>query len=119
MGFLYCPSCGKEISELAVIPACPNCFHPFNAKVWRKTQEQKIALERARFAEENKKEEQSRTWQKQGRCPECGGELYWSIRKGEYNEHSGNYMDDYDEQYCKKYGCRHSKNGIPVKSERR
>jgi len=41
MGFLYCPICGKGVSDQAKIAACPNDFHPFNAAEWRRIDEQK------------------------------------------------------------------------------
>jgi len=34
MGFIYCPNCEKKVSDIAVLTACPECYHPFNAKKW-------------------------------------------------------------------------------------
>jgi predicted RNA-binding Zn-ribbon protein involved in translation (DUF1610 family) len=113
MGFLYCPSCGKEISEAAVIPACPNCYHPFDAKVWRETYEQKLSVENVRRAEEAKKRKQASVWKAQGLCPECGMTLEWLIA----DENIGIRYGDWEGRYCKTVGCKHSQNnrdGIPV-----
>jgi len=72
MGSLYCPNCSKAISELAVIPACPNCYHPFNARIWRETHEKK---QKEAEMEYQRKQEQSEIWKKKGRCEYCGGRL--------------------------------------------
>jgi len=120
MGFLYCPSCGKEISELAVISACPNCYHPFDATVWRETEKQKREAEKQYLAQRElkrkKEEEQKRIWKGQGRCPECGGILSW-IRESEYNE-CMMMSFRYERQYCETPSCIHGKyeRRIPVNS---
>jgi threonine synthase len=76
MGFLYCPNCDKGISDLATIPACPDCFHPFNARMWLKESKKQME-ERQRVAafeaEQRKKREQEDAWRKSGRCEYCGG----------------------------------------------
>jgi len=36
MGFLICPNCGKEVSDLAEITACPRDFHPFDPLIWKR-----------------------------------------------------------------------------------
>ncbi|MCL1957242.1 MAG: hypothetical protein FWF63_07960 [Fibromonadales bacterium] len=72
MGFLYCPNCNKGVSDLAEIPACPDCFHPFNAKMWRETYEDK---QRKVEMEQQRKREQSETWERNGLCGNCGGRI--------------------------------------------
>jgi len=37
MGFVYCPNCGKGMSEESARTDCINCGHPFNASIWRMT----------------------------------------------------------------------------------
>jgi len=121
MGFLYCPTCDKAISEHAKnLAACPNGCHPFDAKVWRETYEQKMAQKRLKEEEKKEqariKEKQKGMWEAKGLCPECGGKLSW-VRESEYNE-CMMMSFRYERQYCKTPSCMHSKYGygIPVNS---
>jgi hypothetical protein len=43
METIYCPVCSKKISDEAVITACPDCCHPFNAHEWKEARAKKIA----------------------------------------------------------------------------
>ena len=45
MELIYCPVCSKAISSQAVITACPECFHPFNANEWKEERAKKSAKE--------------------------------------------------------------------------
>ena len=45
MELLYCPVCSKAVSSQAVITACPDCSHPFNANEWKEERAKKSAKE--------------------------------------------------------------------------
>jgi hypothetical protein len=52
METIYCPICSKAISSQAVITACPECCHPFNANEWKEERAKKIAT---KYKESNEK----------------------------------------------------------------
>jgi len=100
MGSLYCPNCSKAISELANISACPNCYHPFNAKVWLETYERKqkkIETDRA----------QSKAWKENGLCEYCGGKLFVSEWEKGYDWGGSYKYERYACENCHKkaYDC--------------
>jgi len=118
MGFLYCPNCGMSISDQASIPACPKCYHPFNAQEWRRVQAQKDAVaaeeknkKDAAAAEEKRKkeeEEQRLNYAKNNNeCPSCHNPISWDTKR--YSDHGGGYITtdySFSHPYCNSCGWK-------------
>ena len=78
MANVFCPNCGKGISEEATIECCLGCAHPFNVEKWREVKRQEDEQRR-------KKEAQRAEWENQGKCTKCGGSL-GAERSGDANK---------------------------------
>jgi len=51
METIYCPVCSKAVSPQAVITACPDCCHPFDANEWKEENAKKAAKEKEAIIE--------------------------------------------------------------------
>ena len=70
MGLVPCPECGKrEISDKAKtkdVPACPECYRPFDVKEWKRIDAQKDSDAQEAEIEKRETEAKANKAQKEG-----------------------------------------------------